>query len=306
MNVKFITRAYHAAKLATKANAPTIMVVTGVVSMGASVITASRQTLKAEEVLAVHVPKLEKIQEARALDVKSYQDEEALKDRFTVYSATAWDLTKLYAVPAVLFVGGATLVFGGHRIMLKRNAALSIAFTTVSKALEKYRANVTQAMGPDFDRAMSGGFVNKEIVDEETGKTETVSVYDWDADMSDPYNVVFDQGNSTQWEPDLGINKGFVAIQQEYAQEKLNRQGILYLSDVYKALGILETPMSRIVGWKIRMNPDGSREIPVVDFGLNKVANQQFAYGPDHSIYLDFNCQGLVIGGIVQKIMEQA
>jgi hypothetical protein len=304
--MKFLTRAYHASKLALKANAPTIMVTTGVVAMGASVITASKQTLKAEEVLAVHVPKLEKIQEARSLDVKSYQDEEALKDRFTVYSATAWDLGKLYAVHTVLFVGGACLVFGGHRMMLKRNASLALAFTTLQKAYNKYRENVTHEMGPDFDRAMAGGFRNREILDEKTGKVATVSEYDWDSDISDPYNQVFDQSTSSQWEPDLGINKGFIAFQQEYAQERLNRQQILYLSDVYKALGLMETPMSRLVGWKVRFNPDGSRDIPVVDFGINKTENQKFMYGPDHSIYLDFNCQGLIIGGMVQKIMEQA
>lgn len=304
--MKIIVRAYHAAKLAAKANAPTIMVAGGVAAMGASVITASKQTLKAEQVLAVHVPKLEKIQAARALDVKGYQDEEALQDRFKVYTATAWDLGKLYAVPTVLFVSGAGLVFGGHHIMLKRNAALSIAFTTLQKAFAKYRQNSVEAMGPEFDRAMMGGWKSQEILDEKTGKTETVSVYDWDSEISDPYNMVFDQGNSTQWEPDLGINKGFVAIQQEYAQEKLLRQGVLYLSEVYKSLGFPETPISRIVGWKISVNPDGSKDIPVVDFGLNKVENQQFMYGPDHSIYLDFNCQGLVVGGIVQKIMEQA
>lgn len=303
--MKIIVRAYHAAKLAAKANAPTIMVVSGVAAMGASVITASRQTLKAEEVLAVHVPKLEKIQAARALDVPSYDDEAALQDRFKVYSATAWDLTKLYAVPTVLFVGGACLVFGGHRIMLKRNAALSIAFTSLQKAYQKYRENVTREMGPDFDRAMMGHYKNREVLDEQTGKVEIVSDYDWDSNISDPYNVVFDQSTSSMWEPDLGINKGLIAIQQEYAQEKLNKQQILYLSDVYKSLGIMETPMSRLVGWKVRINPDGSREIPAVDFGLNK-ANDQFTYGPDYSIYLDFNCQGLIIGGMVQKIMEQA
>jgi len=304
--MKFLTRAYHASKLALKANAPTIMVVGGVAAMGASVVTASKQTLKAEQVLAVHVPKLEKIQEARALDVRSYQDEEALQDRFKVYSATAFDLGKLYAVPTVLFVSGAGLVFGGHRMMLKRNASLAIAFTTLQKAYQKYRENATAAMGPEFDRAMLGGWETKEVLDEKTGAVEKVSVFEWDSDMSDPYNQVFDQGNSTQWEPDLGINKGFIAIQQDYAQEKLNRQGILYLSEVYKALGFAETPMSRLVGWKVKFNPDGSRDIPVVDFGLDKVTNQQFMYGPDYSVYLDFNCQGLVIGGLVQKIMEQA
>lgn len=304
--MSFVTRAYAATKLALKANAPTIMVVSGVAAMGASVITASKQTLKAEEVLAVHVPKLEKIQEARALDVRSYQDEEALQDRFKVYSATAFDLGKLYAVPTVLFVGGACLVFGGHRMMLKRNASLALAFTTLQKAYQKYRDNTTAAMGHDFDQAMLKGYKNVEIEDPETGSKEVSSQFDWEADSADPYNRVFEQGASTQWEPDLGINKGFIAIQQEYAQEKLNRQGILYLSDVYKSLGFDETPISRLVGWKVRYNPDGSRDIPTVDFGINKPTSTSYAYGPDHSLYLDFNCQGLIIGGQVQKILERA
>lgn len=304
--MKFITRAYAATKLALKANAPTIMVVGGVAAMGASVITASKQTLKAEEVLAVHVPKLEKIQAARALDVPSYDDEAALQDRFKVYSATAFDLGKLYAVPIVLFSGGAILVFGGHRMMLKRNAALGLAFTTLQKAYAKYRENVQNTMGHDYDQAMLTGFKTEERLDEKTGEVKTVNVMDWDADSIDPYNKMFEQGASTQWEPDLGINKGFIAIQQEYAQEKLLRYGILYLSDVYKSLGFDETPISRLVGWKVKFNPDGSREIPVVDFGINKPTSATFNSSREHSVYLDFNCEGLVIGGLVQKIMEQA
>jgi hypothetical protein len=299
--VKFITRAYTATKLLAKAHGPTIMVVTGVTAMGAAAITAGKASTKLEDVLEPHVDALEKTESAGYIK-KELREE----NKKAIAFSAGKDICKLYAVPTVLFVAGAGLVFGGHRIMVKRNAQLAIAFTTLQKAYQKYRENTVRAFGPDADRAMMGNYSNQEVVDPETGKVDTISVYEWDADMSDPYNKVFEQGESDEWINDLGTNKHFIALQQQFAQEKLNRQGILYLSDVYQALGFQETPMSRLVGWRVRKNVDGSREIPAVDFGLDKNVPDTYKFGPGESIYLDFNCQGLIIGGMVQKIMEQA
>lgn len=309
MNFQFATRAIGTARLALKAHAPTLMVVGGVASMGAAVVTASKQTLKIEEVLAPHTALLERIQEGHnqpMLDGSSYTPEKARSDRFKVYTRVGYDMTKLYAVPGVLFIGGACLVFGGHRIMLKRNATLAVAFTTLQKAYDKYRENTARAMGPEFDAAMLKGFVNKEVVDPETGKTEVISALDWDAESSDPYNRVFEQGESTMWRPDLGINKDFLEVQQQYCQQRLNGRGYLYLFEVYESLGFEPSPISRVVGWKVERLPDGSKNIPMVDFGLNKRLADDYKYSAEHAIYLDFNCQGLIVGGIVQKIMEEA
>ena len=306
MNVTFITRAYGAAKLALKANAPTIMVTTGVVSMGAAVVTAGKQTLKVEEVLAKHTPDLEKIQHGESLQLENYGPDVARADRIKVYTRAGFDLVKLYAVPAVLFVGGAGLVFGGHNMMVKRNATLALAFTGLKKSFDAYRGRVVEKLGHDADQAFMHGAVLKEVIDPKTGKVETIATRDWEDSEKDPYNRVFEQGASSQWVNDLGLNKLFVSTQQRYAQELLSRRGHLYLNEVYTALGFPESDIGQVVGWKVTKYPDGTKDIPVVDFGLDKPLPDDWKYNQEKAIYLDFNCQGLIVGGKVQKLLEKA
>lgn len=301
-----LTRAVAAVKLAAKAHAPTMMVVGGVVSMGASVIMASKQTLKVEEVLEKHVVNLEKIQKGTDLGLGSYTPDVAAKDRITVYSQVGWDLGKLYAVPGVLFFGGAALVFGGHHIMLKRNAGLALAFTAVSEAFEKYRENVRTEFGDVADKAMMDGGTLKEYIDPVTGKVEQVYERDWENSGNDPYNRVFECGASSQWEPDLSVNRMFVEQVQRMMQRRLINENHLYLSDVYKHLGFPESDVSRVCGWKVTRNEDGSRNIPEVDFGLNKPMPDDWKYSKEAAIYLDFNCHGLIVGGAVQKALEKS
>lgn len=301
-----LTRAIGAVKLLSKAHAPTIMVVSGVVSMGASVIGASKQTLKVEATLTPHVESLEKIQQGIDLKLDGYDDKAVQQDKITVYARIGKDMTKLYFVPGVFFIGGACLVFGGHRLLLQRNATLAMAFTGVKKAYDMYRQNVRDEFGPEVDQAMLHGYKTIEVIDQETGKVATVNTRDWDAEHVDPYNRVFGRGETTQWHDDLGVNKLFVAGQQRMAQVLLGNRGYLYLSEVYEALGFPETDISRVVGWKAKRNPDGSKDIPVIDFGLDKPLPGDWMHNKENAIYLDFNCQGLIIGGKVQKALEKA
>lgn len=302
-----LTRAIGAVKLLAKAHAPTIMVVSGVVSMGASVVTASKATLKVEETIGTHVVELEAIQET--LDnpaMSQYTEKQATKDRAVILSRVTVDLTKIYGVSGILFVGGACLVFGGHRMLLKRNATLAIAFTGVKKAFDTYRQNVRNEFGNEADQAMLHGYKVKEVYDDATGATKLVHTRDWDADHVDPYNRVFGRGETTQWHNDLAVNRMFIAGQQRMAQILLGQRGYLYLSEVYEALGFPETDVSRVVGWKAGYNPDGSKDIPVLDFGLDTPMPDDWKYNQENAIYLDFNCQGLIIGGKIQKALEKA
>lgn len=305
MKFRFITRAIGSSKLALKAKTPILMIVGGVVSMGAGTVLACRQTLKIEEVMEPHTVALERIEEGSSLSLQSYPAEAAQSDRYKVYGRVALDGTKLYAIPGAFFLGGAVLVFAGHRIMLKRNAAMALAFTGLKEIFDAYRARVVDRFGEASDQAFMHGETLLEIEDPVTGEKIMVASRDWDESGQDPYNRVFDQFNAIRtWQPDLGVNKNFIATQQRYAQELLNRQGYLYLSDVYKALGFEETSISRIVGWKVRHLPDGSKDIPFVDFGLDKKLPDDWKYNKDHAIYLDFNCQGMIVGGKVQKALE--
>jgi len=304
--MSYLTRAYGVVKLFTKAHAPTIMVTTGVVSMTAGAVVGAQKTLYLESILVEHVEKLEQIQKATTMDLDSYTDRHAQSDRFRVYTRVGLASTKHYAVPGVLFVGGACLVFGGHRLMLQRNATLAIAFTGLKKSFDFYRQNVRDQWGTEADQAMLGGYTLKEVVDPETNEVKTIAARDWDLAAQDPYNRVFSEDTSTQWQPDLGSNKMFIAQQMRFAQILLGQQGYLYLSDVYKSLGIEETDISRVVGWKVTRYPDGTKNIPRIDFGLDAPHPDDWKFSRSNAIYLDFNCQGLIVGGKVQKALEAA
>lgn len=305
--MSYLTRAIGAVKLFTHAHGPTIMVTGGVASMTAGAIIGAKKTLYVESILVDHVEKLEEIQKAQnntMLD--SYNDKMAQSDRIKVYTRVGVALTKHYAVPGTLFIGGAVLVFGGHRLMLQRNATLALAFTGLKKSFDFYRENVRNQWGSEADQAMMGGYTMKEVIDGETGDVKMVPQRDWEQSAMDPYNRVFGEGISDQWQNDLSVNRMFIQQQQRFAQILLGQRGWLYLSEVYEALGIQESDISRVVGWKVTKYPDGTKNIPVIDFGLDKPHHDDFKFSRENAVYLDFNCQGLIVGGKVQKALEAA
>ena len=302
--MSFIGTAISAAKLAVKAKAPTLMVVGGIGLMGGAAVLGARQTLNVEEIMGDHLPDLEKIQEGESLELEGYTTELVRADRIMVYTRLLLDLGKNYALPIGMFVGGVALVAAGHNVLVKRNAVLAVAFTGLQTAFQNYRSRVVNEFGHEADQAMLSGYRSTEVVDED-GKVAVIRERDWEKADEDMYNRVFEQGESTEWTRDSSINRHFIATQQKMAQDRLGWSGVLYLSDVYKALGFGETPVSRVVGWKVTRNPDGTKEYPTVDFGLDKVDNPlSWEENREGAIYLDFNCQGLIVGGEVQKILE--
>lgn len=295
-----LTRALGAAKLALKANSPTILVVGGVVAMGAAVIAAGVQARKMDKVLEPHVTDLEGYRDFEPDDVAVQQA------KIETYTKMSFEMVKLYAVPAVLFVGGAGMTFYGHNILVQRNATLVVAFTTLKKSFDSYRARVVNVMGHEYDQAFMNG--SRKIGGAEIGEDAGMLYHtrDWDESGNDPYNRVFAQNTTHEWQNDLGANKIFLGGQQRIAQQVLNRRGYLYLSEVYNSLGFPESDVSRVVGWKVRTLSDGSPDIPVVDFGLDKPLPDDWKYSQKREVYLDFNCQGLIVGGKVQQMLEQA
>lgn len=289
-----LTRAWGAAKLALDAKAPTILMAGGIIVMGVSAVVACRKTLElaADDEMHANMDRYEQ--------VKGIETDAATEARLEVYQSTATLAVKHYAIPVVLFAGGACMIVKSHGIMQQRNAALAVAFTTLKKSFDAYRARVVQDMGHEADQHYMNGSAPMKL------NGMMVSSRDWEESGKDPYNRVFSQETSSKWENDLGTNKHFIACQQRFAQQLLNRRGYLYLSDVYNSLGLPESDTSRVVGWKVVTLPDGSQSIPVVDFGIDKPLPDDWKYNQQRAVYLDFNCQGLIVGGKVQKAIEQA
>jgi len=292
-----LTRAVAAAKLALHAKSPTILVVGGVVTMGAAAIAAGVQARKLDRALEPHVEYIE------GIDLRS--DEEVNREKIVAVGNMTVECIKLFAVPTILFAGGAGMTFYGHNILVQRNATLAVAFTSLKKSFDAYRGRVRQIHGDEWDQRLLNGSVQvsgAEVGDDPEGKFHT---RDWGA-QNDPYNRVFGEGLTSQWQNDLSSNRIFLGGMERLAQQKLNIKGYLYLSEVYDALGFPESDVSRVVGWKIKTLPDGSRDIPTVDFGLNKAIPDDWKFNKEKAVYLDFNCQGLIVGGKIQQMIESA
>lgn len=110
-------------------------------------------------------------------------------------------------------------------------------------------------------------------------------------DVSD-YARFFDE-SCTGWEKDAEYNLVFLNMQQNYANEKLHRQGYLFLNDVYQMLGIPKTKVGQIVGWIYdEEHPIGDN---YVDFGIYDLRNAEFVNGHKTTALLDFNVDGNIL-----------
>jgi len=277
-------------------HSPTLLFVAGSVGLVATVVLASRATLKMDEVLREAEEKDVKIDAALDLESDEYTEEDAKQDGILVRTQTALKIAKLYA-PAVV-VGAATIAAftGSHVILNRRNVALTAAYGAVDKAFREYRGRVINEFGKDKDREFRFGVVEREMaVDTNDGvAVKTVKVVDpefaKESGGRSMYAVVFDESNRN-WNPDWRYNSMFLRSQQDYANDRLRRDGFLFLNDVYQALGFERTAFGQLVGWVLGNGDD------LVDFGLmdNGYETTLFINGDERSTWLDFNVDGMVL-----------
>ena len=109
------------------------------------------------------------------------------------------------------------------------------------------------------------------------------------------YARIFDIDNVIQWEHDNEKNKLFLLRMQHYFNMKLQRERVVYLNDVYEALGFKRIrEYERRVGW-VDKNPEGDGYI---DFGLYDPTMPKINrcyHGRVHPIVLDFNVDGDIL-----------
>lgn len=278
-------------------HSPKIMFVAGVVGVGATVVLACRATLKVDEVLQEHEKTAHLIESAkngeltRAGHEMVYNEADAKKDLVVLYAKTFGKLTRLYGPSIVIGVASIAMLTGAHLVLTRRNVALTAAYATMEKALREYRQRVSDEFGPEKERELNLGLVDREI--EEDGVTKTVKVAN-KRGMS-PYARCWDE-LSTSWTPeDQGgslYNPIFLRTQQAYMNDLLKSRGHLVLNDVYDALGLPRTKEGMIVGWVL-----GSGGDDYVDFGVfenDQFTAHQFIRGQAPGIWLDFNVDGVI------------
>ena len=283
-----------------KKASPEIMVVAGVVGVVTSTVMACKATTKVNDILEETRKQVDDVHNVLDSDVVSedeYNNDDAKKDLAIIYTQTGVKLIKLYAPSVIVGALSITGILASHKILKKRNVALTAAYATIDRSFKEYRGRVVERFGKELDRELRYNIKAQEIEEKtvdkdgnETVEKKTISVVD--PNMYSDYARIFDNG-SMGWTKDPEYNLMFLKLQQNQANDRLRAQGYLFLNDVYDMLGIPRTKAGQIVGWIYdEDNPVGDN---CVDFGIYDIYNEKacdFVNGRERSIVLDFNVDG--------------
>jgi hypothetical protein len=279
-----------------KQYAPEILTGVGLVGGVGAAILGARATLKLEGILDEMNTELQLIN-AR-FEQGELADPEKAKAR--LYVKTALKIAKLYGPSVSLGVASIAAILSGHGMLRKRNAALVAAYGVLESAFENYRARVREEFGEDKDLEYWRG--ERQVTTGKGEKKEVAMVFDESLVVS-PYARVFrswthPQGGSTQWDENLDYNIVFLNAQEQFANQRLQARGHLYLNEVYEALGFDHSDEGAVVGW---IKGEGDDE---VSFNIGDMANIRkgaMIDGAEGHIFLDFNVQGSILGKVNKK-----
>ena len=286
-----------------KKASPEIMVVAGVVGVVTSTVMACKATTKVNDILEETRKQVDDVHNVLDSDViteEEYNNDDAKKDLAIIYTQTGVKLIKLYAPSVIVGALSITGILASHKILKKRNVALTAAYATIDRSFKEYRGRVVERFGKELDRELRYNIKAQEIEEKtvdkdgnETIEKKTISVVD--PNMYSDYARIFDNG-SMGWTKDPEYNLMFLKLQQNQANDRLRAQGYLFLNDVYDMLGIPRTKAGQIVGWIYdEDNPVGDN---FVDFGIYDIYNEKacdFVNGRERSIVLDFNVDGNIL-----------
>lgn len=303
-----MTRKLYKVKFELKKHSPEILVGVGVIGVVASTVLACKATLKVNETLEESRTNIEKIKVATEKGVteagKEYTEEDSKNDLKITYIQTGVELAKLYALPVGLGAVSIAAILGGHNILRKRNIALATSYAALFNDFKGYRTRVVERFGEELDKELKYNLKTKtveETVVNEDGTESTVKkevqVMNEDYNLSDysPFARFFDDGCSG-WDPNPEYSLMFLNQQQNWANEKLKRQGYLFINDVYEMLGIPKCREGQVHGWVYdEKNPIGDNYIDFGIYNLHREKNRDFVNGYEKVILLDFNYDGNIM-----------
>lgn len=273
-------------------HSPHVMFGVGVVGVVATVVLASRATLRLEEVVEETQDKMEQAKQLRESENPAYSEHDYQLDTTRLYVRQSFQVAKLYA-PAFLI--GATsigLLTGSHVQLTKRNAGVMAAYAALQKATDEYRARVVADVGADKEREYRFGAEEHELFSE-TKEGEPIVERVKRAAGGSTYSRLFDEHNSN-WQNTPDFSYTFLSCQQKYFNEKLNARGHVFLNEVYDALDMPRSSAGAVVGW-VKDNPKGDS---YVDFGIMDEKNVDqfldFMQGREKALWLDFNVDGVI------------
>lgn len=291
-----------------KAKSPEIFLVAGIGMIVGGVVYACKKSMdvkEAKDELDEHIDEIEATVEVD----DGYEGDLAVEgERKKAVREFVIETAKAYALPAGLIFGGIGLIVAGHTVQARRLAAVNAMYNGLLTTFTEYRRKVIDDHGLEADQRYLSG--SKKVLVEKTktgknGKEKTVeqeiSVVGSDGEML--YHRLFDDA-SREWCKDPQYNFEFLTMAQRVMNDKFQARGYLFLDEVCDMLDLSiegKYAKSKMVGWSREQGAE------YVDFGIyhpmfidgkyiNK--NEGFTSGYEPSIWLNFNCSGILIGEI--------
>lgn len=278
-----------------KKRSPEILIIVGVVGTVASAVIACKATTKVNKIIDDAKDDIDKVHVATENCVteagETYSTEDSKKDLAIIYAQTGVKLAKLYAPAVILGTFSIASILASNNILRKRNVALGAAYAAIDKSFKDYRGRVIERFGEQVDTELKYGIKAKKFeeveVDPETGKEKKVkkTVMVADPNLQSDYAVYFDN-KSRNYETNQDYNYMFLKAQQQFANDKLQTRGHLFLNEVLDDLDLPRTSAGQIVGWT-KDGPDG-----YVNFRIVEVDRETEDGRHEPSLLLDFNVEG--------------
>lgn len=278
-----------------KKDSPEILVVAGVVGAVASAVIACKATTKVGKITEEAKDMIDAIHDAEQNGVtpagETYTKEDAQKELAITYVQTGVKYAKLYAPAVILGSLSITSILASNNILRKRNVALGAAYAAIDKSFKEYRGRVIERFGEQVDHELKYNIKAKKFeeveTDPETGKQKKVkkTVMVTDPNLQSDYAVYFDN-KSRNYETNMDYNRMFLKAQQQFANDKLQARGHIFLNEVLDDLDLPRSPAGQIVGWT-KDGPDG-----YVNFRILEVERETEDGRHEPALLLDFNVEG--------------
>lgn len=268
-----VRRSLNRQALILKKNSPHIFFGLGAGAMVTSTVMACKATLKLEETVTEFKEEVEMESETATG-----------RDMAYIYTKHTTKIIRLYGPSAMVGIGGLALLTKSHVQLTKRNAALTAAYAALHKGFDAYRERVRDEVGVEREREI---YHKSQLPDPEPDPLAPFKK-ELDPNKASIYMKCFDETNKN-WRPSPEFNRTFLRAQQLSFNDLLHARGHVFLNEVYESLGFEHTGAGSFCGWS--MYGDGDKYI---DFGMYDAASSRFINGDEHSIWLDFNVEGVI------------
>lgn len=267
---------------------PELLVAGGIVGVVTGAILTGRAAVRTAPVSRWLKKEVETVREREDIT-----QGEKNKDIAQLYVRTGLEITKEYVPAATFIVVGIACFLSAHGIMKKRNVALLAAYKTLEESYNSYREKVIEQLGEDKDLEYRFDVEEVDGKDENGKKTKLKRLVK--GNKYSPYARFFDMDTSTLWSPAPEYNLMFLRSHEKFANDKLQRDGFLFLNDVYEALGLEKSPEGQLVGWLAEHRGIGDG---YVSFGIfddeDTFRVSALMDGSSDCILLDFNVDGVI------------